>query len=490
LIFKFAIIVLMGNMRSRPRVLLDVATHRVHSFARLNNRVNLSRSRFSRSYAGVFKKIILGLAALYLAFGSVTAPVWPAHLLAAQPTPEERQALEQQLVQLEGQIAEYESTIQLYKQQGKSLEGEISQLNAKIKKANLQVQAISLNLKNIDSEISQTKSQITLAEESLGTNKGALSATVRRLYENEQTSLVELFLKSMKLSDFFANLNNLLEVQDNLTLTINKISDLREDLLDKKEILALKRSDIAELKAYQAAQQAALASAKKEKDNLLSVTKGQETKYQAILKETRKTAAQIRSRIFEFLGGGEMTFEKAYEFARFAEDSTGVRAALILAVLDRESALGQNVGRCSYETAMHPTRDVPVFLALLQELGISANSVNVSCANADGAYGGAMGPAQFIPSTWVLFKDKVGEITGSKPASPWRNGDAFVATGLYLKNSMKGCDAIYSKKLDVERCAAAKYYAGSRWRRHLWGYGDRVVTRAQQFQVDIDVINS
>jgi len=139
---------------------------------------------------------------------------------------------------------------------------------------------------------------------------------------------------------------------------------------------------------------------------------------------------------------------------------------------------------------MHPTRDIPFFLTLTAALSLNPDTMQVSCANRDGAYGGAMGPAQFIPSTWNLYQTKVAEVTGHNPPSPWNNGDAFMATALYIKDSMKGCNTVYSRALDIERCAAAKYYAGSRWRRHLWGYGDRVVTKSQQFQADIDVLNS
>lgn len=418
----------------------------------------------------------------------------PATSLAQQPNFAEREALEKQLAELEAEIAKNEATIAEYQKQGKTLQGEISSLNSKINKLNLQIKAINLNLSKLDKEIAVTKSEISEAENKLEINKSALTRLIQKLYEDERSGLIEVLLKAPKLSDFFGNMNNILSIQDGLSLTVRKIGELRNDLVEKKENLALKREDAAALKAAQDAQKKSADLAKKDKANLLAQTKGQESKFQSILKETKKTASEIRKRIFQFFGGGEMSFEEAYQLAKLASQATGVRASFILAILDKESALGQNVGRCSYETAMHPTRDLPIFLALVAKLKEAGTAppepILVSCPNRDGAYGGAMGPAQFIPSTWKLYADRIAELTGHDPASPWNNGDAIMGTALYLKDGVNACDNIYSKQTDIERCAAARYYAGGRWRTYLWGYGDRVVTKASQFQSDIDTLNS
>ena len=310
---------------------------------------------------------------------------------------------------------------------------------------------------------------------------------------------MEVLLKNPQLSDFFGDLNNLLSVQDNLRIVLEKIVESRQQLIDEKEALAVQRADVMALKSYQDAQKESILKIKSEKNSLLKITKGKESEYQKILTERKKTAAEIRKQIFHLLGGGELTFEKAYELAKFAESATGIRAAFILAVLDRESALGQNVGRCSYEKAMHPIRDLPSFLEIIKELGLEkdleSGIVKVSCANSDGAYGGAMGPAQFIPSTWMLYKDKVAAIAGNNPPSPWRNADAFVATALYLKDAYNSSSCReYAKEIPdqaqmlQERCAAAQYYAGKRWYYFRWAYGEPVVDRANRFQQDIEVL--
>jgi len=467
----------------KPHLIIDI--HKKYS-----TRLNLNSQRvISIPVKFLLTVFFIPLIILFFVFGSVTAPTSNG-VIAAQNNDEQRKALESQLAELENQISQYETTIKQYKTQGKTLQGEIKRLETQIAKLSLQIKAISLTLSKLDTEINSTQAQINRIESDINFNKKNLSQTLQTLYENDNKSLVEILFTNPKLSDFFTDLNNLLAVQDNLRLVIIKIAEAHQKLVDQKEVLALGRADAAALKAYQDSQKTSIQKTQTEKGNLLKTTKGKESEYQKLLTETKKTAAEIRKQIFKFLGGGELEFGDAYQLAKMAEKATGVRAALILAVLDRESALGKNVGQCDYKTAMHPTRDIPIFLEIIKELGFEKNLesgiIKVSCANADGAYGGAMGPAQFIPSTWAVYSDKISQLTGNDPASPWNNADAFMATALYLKDAGAGAGA----SLANERKAAAKYYAGSRWSNYLWTYGARVIAQAQEFEEDIVILSS
>ena len=478
------------NLRSRsPRVgSQETGSGRYDSFSFLPQRLNLGYKIIWRIQLTKFLRLAIFLgAALFLILGSAAAPTIFTRASASPTNDSERQALELQLQELEGQINQYENQITGYQKQGKNLKGEITILNNKIAKLNLQIQAINLTLKQLNKNIGETQSQIVITENSIAAKKAALGELLQNLYENEKASLVEVFLKNPKLSDFFADLNNITLLQGSLRAAVEQIIDLRKQLKDKQDQFYLAKADAESVQEYQNAQKGEIDNVKAEKGKLLEITKGQESKYQTLLIQTKETTAQIRSRIFQLLGGGELSFEEAYRYAKLAGSVTGVRPALLLAVLDRESALGQNVGKCNYKTAMSPSNQ-EIFLTIVSSLNVNPDVIMVSCPNRDGVYGGAMGPAQFVPATWNLYKDAVAKVTNHTPASPWNNADAFVATALYLKDAMVGCGSIYSAETSRERCVAAKYYAGSRWRRYLWTYGEAVVNRAKSFQEDINTI--
>ncbi len=413
---------------------------------------------------------------------------------------EERKILENQLKELEAQINEYEKTIEKYKTQKKTLQNEINRLQAQINQINLKIKALNLTLNQLDTEIKITQRKIDDTQYKINKKKESLTTLIRKLYEFDSLSTIEILVANETISEFFNNINNLLLLQNQIKNTLDEIMALRDQLIEEKQTLALKYEDVENLKLYQINQQKKVENIRKEKDNLLKITKGKESEYQKLLQKTKETAAEIRKRIFKLLGGGELTFEEAYKYAKLAEQATGVRASFILAILDRESLFGKNVGQCSYKTAMHPTRDLPYFLELMKKLNMDPEFVKVSCPiKIHGAYGGAMGPAQFIPSTWKIYEKAIASITGNNPPNPWNNGDAFVAAALYLKDLLnsKSCQAYASANKNslpyqelLERCAAAQYYAGSNWYTYRLWYGEPVVSKANQFEKDISLLTS
>ena len=478
---------------NKPKSVIDIQKPKGSVYKTLPLRVNLGFKHSNKlpllsiaKFATIFGILI------FLLLGRTSAPTSSTLAVDAQ-SEAERQALEDKLKVLEAEMGEYQKQIEGYQKQGSSLKGEINRINAKMAQLSLEIKSVDYSLVQLNNKIKDTEKEIVSTEGNIDSQKRNLSNILRTLYSAERTNLVEIFLKSQNFSEFFGDLNNLSQLQESVQESIKKIAELKDSLEEEKDRLTISKADVETVKKFKATQKIEADKVKSEKNQLLTVTKGQESKYQEMLKEKKKTAAELRSRIFQLLGGGEMTFGDAYKLAKMAGDATGVRPALILAILDRESALGQNVGKCTYKTAPMNAKkikrpggvyksEVDYFIEITTALGFAnPETVSVSCHNADGSYGGAMGPAQFMPSTWAGYMDRITSITG-RAASPWNNADAFVAAGLYLKDAGAS---------DNERKAAAKYYCGGNWNRYVCTnvYAKKVLDQAANFEDDIATLN-
>jgi hypothetical protein len=128
---------------------------------------------------------------------------------------------------------------------------------------------------------------------------------------------------------------------------------------------------------------------------------------------------------------------------------------------------------------MSPTRDIPPFQTIVNALGGDITKTVVSCPLSVG-WGGAMGPAQFIPSTWMIFKDRVASALGiTTMPDPWNAQAAFTAASIYLGDLGAG-----NGGYTAERTAACKYYSG-RACGAVYGntsYGNSVISKADKIQ--------
>jgi hypothetical protein len=89
-----------------------------------------------------------------------------------------------------------------------------------------------------------------------------------------------------------------------------------------------------------------------------------------------------------------------------------------------------------------------------------------------------MGPAQFIPSTWEGYQNRIANAVGVSVPNPWNPAHAFMASGIFLTDLGAG-----SGGYTAERRAALQYYAGGNWQSPgVQFYGDQVLQRAGNIQ--------
>jgi hypothetical protein len=431
----------------------------------------------------------------------------------AQETEEERKRrLEQELQNVERQILQQQVLVEDKQLERQSLERDIDILDAQIEKARLGIQARAVTIEQLEDQITDKSAVVTELTSRLDRQRQSLGQLLRKTQEIDDYSMVEVMLSNQNLSHFFEDVESFQSIKQSLNESLNLLTEIRSDTREQMESLEGKQLSEAEMKRIQELQKQEVEKQEQAKEQILTVTKGEEEAYQALLESQQKTAAELRAQLFELLGGGGgIPLPEAVSLAQYAENKTGVPAALILAILEQETNIGSHLGSCIYNDTrggrevMHPDRDQPVFLAIADILGFDARSRQVSCPIISGGerlgWGGAMGPSQFIPSTWAIYggivnegngwvykqsSDAIRQVNGgSGPANPFNNRDAFLATALLLRDN--GANGNYAS----DRLAALRYYAG-------WGgasspanafYGDQVMNRKAKFVGQIQVLS-
>jgi len=432
----------------------------------------------------------------------ILALVLPYFKVFGQDLTEERRALEAELERLEAEIAKIDEDIQKTETEKKTLQNQIYILKSRIRKLDLQIYQSKIMIEDLSEQMKDTENSILETTAKINESRKHLACNLQLIYEADQKSLIEILLSEKELSDFFDDLMKLEALNAKSQELLKNIEDLKTQLEDQKEALESEKQDLENLVLLQTLQRKESAQAKEEKDYLLRLTEEEYQKKLQTKEEKEKRAAEIRARIFELIGVPKApTFGEAYEIAKYVSSITGVRPALILAVLEQESDIGKNVGQCYLKNpstgegvvafngkkvsrVMKPSRDVPYFLQITKELGRDPYNTLVSCPMQYG-WGGAMGPAQFIPSTWMLYKDKVSAITG-KSADPWDIKDSFLAAALYLADY-----GATKQTYNSEWAAAMIYFSGTTKRTRYNGYGfygDSVMRKAERIQGEIEVL--
>ena len=417
--------------------------------------------------------------------------------------------LKQLLAELEAKRIEQERDLSItqadrekFQHKVRSIQRRISQLRTQERQALNKVQVLTSEIKETETSINKTILEIKELREKLGGN-------LRVIHRETERSTVDIFLGEENISDFFDNSLKLKILSTSTRELLGDITVLKVNLENEKDSLDGKRGEtrkIAKTRAQQAVQEEKI---RKEQEGLLRETQAKEVEQKQEISELEKQIAEIRARAFPITGVSDdikkLTFGQAYDIAKWVQGLTGIRPAFLLSILQQESNIlvRKNVGRCNIvdETsgrskhirtgqifargiAVPPLarrNDLSALFKITNELGKDTFTTPISCPIPGVGWGGAMGPAQFIPTTWLGVRDEVKTLIG-RPANPWIIDDAFLASGVYLRRH----GGAYKHN---EFTAAMRYYSGGDWTiddEQL--YGIPVMARTKRFQRDIDLL--
>jgi len=378
--------------------------------------------------------------------------------------------------------------------QKNTLQSAISKLKNKISGLEADINQGKIMVKDLNIQISDTQVSINKTTADINNSQNQIVAILQSVYEEDQKPAFVILLEG-NLSDFFSNLAYLDNLNSQVSDLLDNTKNLKSYLSGQQTKMSNNVDQLQKTVALQTLQKSQSEQDKKQQDQYLQLTQAQYEQQLKDKQDAEQKATKIKSMLFQLAGTIQApTFGQAIDVAKAVANLVPIRPAFLLAVLSQESALGKNVGSClltdsttgagkrkstgvTVPNLLKPTRDLTPYLNIVASLGRDPYNSILSCPISSRYDGGSMGPAQFIPSTWALFVDRLKALLG-QAADPWAIKDSFTASALYLS------DLGASAQTATAEANAAYHYNGSGNMARV--YSRSVMTRANCIQTFID----
>jgi membrane-bound lytic murein transglycosylase B len=403
-----------------------------------------------------------------------------------------------QLVQIEAELQDLLNKQAAQQKQTGTLKGDVDYLNSQINALKAKIKARSLVIAQLKVDIKEKVSTIQSLSDKIEAEHQSLAQLLRNTNEFDNQNVLGLILSDNSISSFYSDLESYASINQAVKASTDLIRGIKTQTEVAKTNLEKKQNSETDAQAELESAQKKVAQSEVDKQKLLSISKQTEAAYQLLAAQKKAQADKIRGALFNLAGvSTKIDFGTALQYANEAKSKVGIDPAFLLAILTQESNLGGNVGQCyltnsdtgagvgkntgtPFINVMKPTRDVAPFLEITGALGLNAFQTAVSCPIAGViGYGGAMGPAQFIPSTWKLFETRLQNALGHF-ANPWAPEDAFMASSMYLTD----LGGIGTSQSAQDKAACSYYGSGG----YSCSYSKSVMALKVKIQSDIDYL--
>ena len=204
-----------------------------------------------------------------------------------------------QLLEIKNKITALQSTITNQRNKIASLNNEIELYDLQISQTEQQIEAINTEVEFINLEVVDTLKQIGTAETDIKTKRELLTDLIREIYVFDQASPLEVLLSGSDFSHFLNVVQDTLSFQETNQELLDGLNSLKEELVKKNLALDEQRAELQKLKLQVEETQSGLVLQLEQKEFLLNVTRGQESRYQNLLVEVSGEEAKIQREIFD-----------------------------------------------------------------------------------------------------------------------------------------------------------------------------------------------
>lgn len=202
-----------------------------------------------------------------------------------------------ELQSINQQIIDNQKYIEQLQKYGKTLSGEIKKTDANIKQIGLGIKASEISIEKLNFEIDTISDDINGIQNQIVDKKEAVKKIIGLIRENDEQSLIVIFLKKQSLAQAFSEFQNFADVNKSLAQQIDDLKNLKDDVSQKLEITENKKHEVEAENINLKNKKSISESLKKDKENLLLSTKNKESAYKEKLDDLEKLQKDVADEI-------------------------------------------------------------------------------------------------------------------------------------------------------------------------------------------------
>lgn len=200
---------------------------------------------------------------------------------------------------LEDQRQEYANSLKEKRIVAANLENQMALLDGEIKLAETNIKQTEIKLQQTALEIERLNGDIRTKRQDITRQKEFLASLLVEIYNKGNGDLLSNLLKNNNLSDFLTNYYSLESVQEKISASVIDLKNSKEKLEWARKEEISKKAEINALKIELLQEKESLDSARASKKNLFEITKGEQFRYENLLKRVEEQRQEILGNIEE-----------------------------------------------------------------------------------------------------------------------------------------------------------------------------------------------
>lgn len=203
----------------------------------------------------------------------------------------------QRIEELEEEIRKYEEELEDINSEKRTLQGTVREIDVSRNKIQVNIRVTENRIEGAQQEIQRLAREVDTQQSRIERDQEAVAEALRRMNQLDEQTLIESLLKHESLTEFWEQVDMVQQFESSLRSNVRNLLILSRELEDTIGDREVKVDEFEDLRGQLSGEKAVLDNARQEKNQLLEVTKNEESKYQEILADKREARERLEAEL-------------------------------------------------------------------------------------------------------------------------------------------------------------------------------------------------